>query len=380
MRLRRKLRRSTKQYFIVALICIVVIGSTALGTSIIIIGQIRAEYEFMLDEARCEINNNKKRVLLARSNINTGEILSMDMVEEGLVYTSQPVDSFITKEELGKPVMIDINEGTHILKSMLADNLVSSALREIEYDVIHIGSNIQVNDYIDVMILYPNGENFVVLSKKLLKGLQPDTSYCYLWVDEEELLRMSAAIVDAGLYPGSRLYMTRYIEANIQDPSIITYTPSISVLSLIENDPNIINRCSQVLNKEVRKALENRLARSMDIDVKEIQWDINGETIYVPETKSDQLLEEGYMNGIDKETDNILGYESEKELDKGQDIKHKIQDRENDKKVDEQAEYQEKLDDLTDKVENHIREPNESYFPELGYFEEADYVVTEDKR
>ena len=91
-------------------------------------------------------------MLLARSNINTGEILSMDMVEEGLVYTSQPVDSFITKEELGKPVMIDINEGTHILKSMLADNLVSSALREIEYDVIHIGSNIQVNDYIDVMI------------------------------------------------------------------------------------------------------------------------------------------------------------------------------------------------------------------------------------
>jgi hypothetical protein len=230
------------------------------------------------------------------------------------------------------------------------------------------------------MILYPNGENFVVLSKKLLKGLQPDTSYCYLWVDEEELLRMSAAIVDAGLYPGSRLYMTRYIEANIQDPSIITYTPSISVLSLIENDPNIINRCSQVLNKEVRKALENRLARSMDIDVKEIQWDINGETIYVPETKSDQLLEEGYFEGIDKETDNILGYESKKELDKGKDIKYITQDRENEKKADEQAEYQEKTEDLTDKLENHIREPKESYFPELGYLEEADYVVTEDNR
>ncbi len=64
---------------------------------------------------------------------------------------------------------------------------------------------------------------------------------------------MSAAIVDASLYHGSKLYMTKYIEPNIQEASIITYTPSVSILSLIENDPNIVNRCSQVLNKEVRR-------------------------------------------------------------------------------------------------------------------------------
>ena len=30
------------------------------------------------------------------------------------------------------------------------------------------------------------------------------------------------------------------------------------------------------LNKEVRKALENRLAASMDLDIKEINWKLEG--------------------------------------------------------------------------------------------------------
>jgi hypothetical protein len=319
MKFRKRLKRSTKQYIMVALICIIVIGAAAITTSIIMIGQIREEYEFMLNDAKQEMEDNKKTVLLATSNIDSGDILSMDMLEEKVVYSSQPIESYITRKELGKAVLVDIPEGTHIVKGMLGQNLVSSFLREVEYDVIHMGSNISPKDFVDVRIFYPNGESYVVLTKKPLMGFQPDTPICYLWVDEEELLRMSAAIVDAGLYHGSRLYMTKYIEPNIQEPSIITYTPSLSLLSLIEDNPNIVDKCSQELKKEVRKALENRLAASFNMDVKETNWDIEGELRYVPEDESGQVLEDGYAKGIGedatKNTNDYFGKSKDSDKD-----------------------------------------------------------------
>ncbi|NLO08279.1 MAG: hypothetical protein GX129_00185 [Clostridiales bacterium] len=328
MRFRRKLKRTTKQYIIVALICILVIGSAAIITSIISIGQVREEYEYILSEAKKEMNDNKKSVFIALSDIRTGEILSKDKVEEKIVYSSQPIESYISKDELGKAVMIDIPEGTHIVKGMLAENLVSSILREIEYDVIHISSNIVANDYVDVRIFFPNGENYIVLSKKSLKGYQPGTPLCYMWVDEEEILRMSAAIVDAALYQGSKLLVTKYIEPNIQDASIITYVPNISVLSLIEHDPNIVERCSQLLNKEVRMALENRLAESMGMDVSSIRWNLDDIDIrYMPiyniayeqideiEEKAEGIFEEKGLEIIDDKVDEIIVEKIQEEIE-----------------------------------------------------------------
>lgn len=271
------------------------------------IGQIRDEYKYMLDEAEREINDNKKLVYVAVSDINTGEILKSDMVEQKSVYTSQPDESFITQADFGKSCMIDITKGTHIVKSMLAQNNVASNIREVEYEVIHIGANIDVNNYIDVRISFPNGENYIVLSKKLLKGFQPDMPQCYLWVDEEEILRMSAAIVDAGLYQGAKLFMTKYIEPNIQEASIITYTPNVEILSLIEQDENIIERCSQKLNKEVRKELENRLAKSMSLDVSSVNWEID-DSVYnnIIEELSEGSNDDGIIEDITEDDYNDI--------------------------------------------------------------------------
>ena len=304
MRIRRKIKRTTKQYIIVALICLVIIGSAAMATSIISIGQIREEYEYMLNKAKQEMNDNKRTVYIALSDIGTGEALTIDKVEKKTVYSGQPSESYVSKEELGKAAMIDIPKGTHIVKGMLAKDLISTAWREVEYDVIHISTNIEANDYVDVRIVYPNGENYIVLSKKSLKGIQQGTPICYMWVDEEELLQMSAAVVDAALYQGSRIFATKYIEPNIQDASTITYTPNISVLSLIEHDPNIVDRCSQLLNKEVRKAMENRLAQSMGLEVSEISWKLDDIEIgYMPVVSSSQLNEDVGNMDIFQETD-----------------------------------------------------------------------------
>lgn len=320
MRFNRKLKRTTKQYIIVAIICIVVIGTAAIATSIISIGQIRDEYEFMLSEARNEMNDNRRSVFIALSDMKTGEILTKDKVEEKTVYSSQPTGNYISRDALGKALMIDIQQGTHIVKGMLTENLVSSALREIEYDVIHISPNIVANDYVDVRIFYPSGENFIVMSKKSLKGFQPGTPLCYMWVDEEEILRMSAAIVDAALYEGSKLFVTKYIEPNIQDASIITYVPNISVLSLIEHNPNIVDRCSQLLNKEVRKALENRLTQSLALDVSTIRWELDDiDIIYMP-TEDEKYKQRDDAEVISEDTEALIDQENHQDKDTKLDV------------------------------------------------------------
>ncbi|HHT88933.1 MAG TPA: hypothetical protein GX002_07985 [Clostridiales bacterium] len=351
----RKLKRTTKQYITVALICITVIGSAAIITSIIMIGQIRQEYECMIKEARQEMNENKKTVFITLSDIRAGDILTEDKVEQKTVYSTQPVESYISGNELGKTAVIDIPKGTHVVKTMLARNSVSSVLREVEYDVIHISPNIMVNDYVDVRIIYPNGENFIVLTKKSLKGLQPDTPVCYMWVDEEEILRMSAAIVDAGSYEGSRLYLTKYIEPNIQDESLVTYVPNISVLSLIENDPNIVERCSQLLNKEVRKAMENRLAKSSNMDVNSISWEIDDTNIpVIPSIQSKRSGDD--CGNININQANAIESEIEKD---GND---KNDENDEDKGLDTGKNNNEDKDNKTDK--NNIE--SEVIFPELG--------------
>lgn len=288
MNIRRTIKKSTRQYFIVAIICILVIGIAATIVTLTISGAVKEDYEAKLAMAYNELEENQRVVYVAVTDIPIGDYITNEKVEQRKVYVTQPQETFMNEDDIGKISLINIPKDTQIIKTMISEKTVSSEIREVEYDVIHINSNIVSNDTVDVRITYPNGESYIVLSKKIIKGYDPEAVNCFFWLDEEEILRMSAAIVDAGLYTGTKLITTKYIEPSIQDESIVTYTPSLSVLELIENDPNIVERCSQELNKEVRKSLENRLSKSMDIDVKDISWNVRNDVFpttdenYVP--------------------------------------------------------------------------------------------------
>ena len=276
--MRRRIKRTTKQYIIVAVICMAVIGGAAVSTSIIMVRQIRGEYEVQLQTLIKEKENNQRNVFIATLDIKAGECITKENITKRLVYATQPEETYLREEDIGKILLVDIATDTQMLSSMVTDTSISSVIRETEYNVIYLNTNIINNDTVDIRIVYPNGENYVVLSKKIIKGIALETASCFLWLDEEELLRISAAIVDAAIYEGAKIYTTKYIEPNIQEASIITYTPSLVTLSLIESDPNIIERSTQELNRQVRKALENRLTLSITSDMSDISWEISSET------------------------------------------------------------------------------------------------------
>ncbi len=280
MKLKHRMKRTTKQYIIVALICIIIIGGAASITAIVITNQVKEEYGKLLFEANEEISRNQRNVYVSVSDIAAGDIVTENMIKHATVYSSQPQDCYITKREIGKLALIDIPKETGIMTTMVTDNTISSELREVEYQVININSNIVNHDTVDVRLFLPNGEDYVVLSKKVLRGYDGEATNCRLWLTEEEIIRIRNAIVDAYLYTGAFLYTTKYIEPNVQGASIVTYTPSIGAIELIQKNPNIFETATNDLSTLVRKALENRLAKSLNKNVASKQWELYDDNIY----------------------------------------------------------------------------------------------------
>lgn len=268
------MKRSTRQYIMIAVICATVIGGAALVAYFISTGNIREVYEAQLADAKQKISDNTRKVYVAKDNIPAGGILTDQNTESRSVIASQPQEMYITASEIGKKALIDIAKDTQIIKTEVTDADLTPDLRESNFTVVTNSANVLNNDTVDVRILYPNGENYIVLSKKTILNMSEDGTECYFWLTEEEIQLMSSAIVDAYLYEGAQIYTTEYIEPSIQEASKVTYTPSLATIDLIKNDPNIIKIASEYLSDVVRKAIENRLAASTKVDVKDTDWQL----------------------------------------------------------------------------------------------------------
>ena len=295
----RRMKKSTRQYIMVALISLSVIGGAAIITSVIITDHIREEYKALLNEANKEIEANKKNIYIATENIIAGEAIVREKLDRKTVFASQPGEIYMSEEDLDKLALINIPAGTQILKQMLTTNAVAADIREMQYDVIQINSNIMNYDAVDIRISFQDGEDFTVVSKKRMKGYEIDGTTCYLWMSEEEIIRMNCAIVDAASYAGAYLYTAKYIEPNLQEATIVTYIPSLSAIHLIRNNPNIIDSAINELSERVRKALENRLAENIKKDVKNQHWNIGNNFIYQQNNKSFSYSEEIPIDNTD---------------------------------------------------------------------------------
>lgn len=149
---------------------------------------------------------------------------------------------------------VDMKANTVITSSLLtrADNLDTDDVRQQEYNMLVLPVDLVTGDYIDVRLLLPNGQDFIVASKKMVTI--PDVAGEYLSdtiqtkMAEEEILTMSNAIVEAYKIEGSKLYVTKYTEAGTQEASSPTYVVNDEVAKLIESDPNIVSKAMSALS------------------------------------------------------------------------------------------------------------------------------------
>ena len=98
-----------------------------------------------------------------------------------------------------------------------SDNL-SVDLRSREFNMISLPSTLVEGDYIDIRILYPPGEDYLVVAGKEVvgTGANADSNSIFLELDEEEIVRMSSAIIESYIADGINVYATKYINPDEQ--------------------------------------------------------------------------------------------------------------------------------------------------------------------
>ncbi|MDF2610545.1 MAG: hypothetical protein K0R92_2019 [Lachnospiraceae bacterium] len=267
------MKRTTRQYIIVSVLSIIIIGGAFIIAYFTVLKKTKENYQQEISILEEQLESREVYVYEAKEVIPTGSIITKENLKYVKSYSNQSQEYFMTEKEIGMTSLIQIETGTQILKGMLTDKQIEENVREVEYNIFLINSNILDNDSIDVRLLLPNGEDYIVISKKSIKQVDLAANNCFLWLTEEEILTMSSAVVDAYLYPGAKLYMTKYVEPNLQNPSIPTYQPSLDTLALMEENENIVELASVAVRKRLRTELEGRLKKQESKDDLNYEWE-----------------------------------------------------------------------------------------------------------
>jgi len=244
--MRQKGKRRTRYYIVLMSIAIVVMAGCMFCVSAYYVEKMHKEYENVLREHDNLIQQNTRQVYVAVRKIKRGEVISEEMLELRRALCSQTNELLFSEKDIGKEAVADIGQGTFLNKSLVNQAGQVEGLREMCYRNVDLTENVRSYDVVDIRIRYPNGEDYIILSGKQILLDEEGYGSCYLRVSEEEILLMSAAIVDAEQNDGTRIYTSRYPEPAIQKKSCVTYRPPKRIVDLIEQSPNIgLEVCEQ---------------------------------------------------------------------------------------------------------------------------------------
>ena len=256
----------------------------------------------------------QKQVLIINDDIKSGEEVTMDMLSTELANSEVATPSALTMtqftelstivDEAGNLLAvkviakIDIPAKSIITQDMISveDEAVTNDLREQEFNMIVLPASLQEGDTIDVRLRLPSGEDYVVISKKKVKLSDLGGTYSpqtiLLNVTEDEILTMSAAIVDAYQIEGSKLSATKYTDPGLQEKATSTYVPSTATINLINTDPNIVS--------SARNALISRYNNTYSQYRAGIENALNGidETTRQSETATQQTERQTYLEQL----------------------------------------------------------------------------------
>lgn len=253
-----KKNRLKSKLMVIGLVAAFVI--VAVLAVIIILGNKKLqETRQQVDQLTEEITSNKQLVYVASVDIEKGAQVTPENCMQQQIYTGLPSTSYMTAEEIGKTAIVDIKANEPIMSNMVTAIKLTKDMRKYEVMSVHLMTTQKEHDTVDIRIMFPNGEDYLLFSKKIINDLQMGTSIFTLYLNEDEILRMSSAIVDVYTTTGAKMYTVKYVEENIQEEAIPNYPVKPEILDLINSDPNIIEVAETTLNIRARNDLDRRL-------------------------------------------------------------------------------------------------------------------------
>lgn len=198
--------------------------------------------------------NDRCSVCRVNTAIEAGSVITAEQIDYVDVPNEAAAEDCIRSTSLavGRRSRINLSPGTCLTAGMLTGDEVRNDEREMTYSVVDIDWNIAPCDVVDFRILYPDGTDYTIVSHKRICGMTEDRSSVAVNMNEEEILLMDSAVVDAFEREGTVLYVSLYTEPELQKAAVVNYTPSLQTIELIENDPNIVSAASGYLSRQLR--------------------------------------------------------------------------------------------------------------------------------
>lgn len=221
-------------------------------------------YMFLTSNVGNKITNSgeTRQVAVLNKAIKSGAVITTaDYTVQSV--TTVPTDAVggINGTAVAK---VDLTAGTVLSNSLLtsSDSTLTKDLRQQEYNMITLPTQLAVGDYIDIRLQLPDGGDYIVISKKYVQNANSST--VWLNMKEEETLTMSNAIIEYYIMSGSKLYATKYTDPGTQEAAAPTYTPNATVTALIMANENITTQIvdGQGRYTEALKAIRNNRIRA----------------------------------------------------------------------------------------------------------------------
>jgi len=250
-------------------------------------------YKERITALETELTSHKMIVYVASTDIPKGAT-----IEEGInvykqeIYTGLERSSYITADMLGHTAIVDIAYNEPVMSNMVTDILVTKDMRDYEISFAHLLYDLQEYDVVDIRMMFPDGSDYVLLSKKQVNNLDMDNNIFYTQCTEDEILRLSSALIDSFTTTGAYIYTTRYISENLQEEAIPNYPVRGESLSLMYNNPNIVEIAAETLKTTARTDLRLRLLELRQAELLGVaqglgtknnsQYSVLGEEILLP--------------------------------------------------------------------------------------------------
>lgn len=234
-------------------------------------------------------------------DVTAGEELTADMFEAQRVQSTEDLSAAqsVTKEDLvGRRLKVSLTKGAALSRDVVYEGpAVADDERKVELWEPQLPETLKENEYVDIRVVFPNGEDYLVVGHKRVYRLirdEEEVLALQLRLSEEELLRYQAACVDTKTYQDTRLYAVQYT-GEFQPAAQAYYPVNRAVFELLQWDPNIVELFVVESEQERRALLESNLEHFLleEPDESEISGQSTEETISPEETKEPLALYTG---------------------------------------------------------------------------------------
>lgn len=145
-----------------------------------------------------------------------GETITADMLQVTTIHKNTvPSGAYTsTGAVVGQVAKYNIVKNSAAVSSMVSNKIISQDMRIQEINAVVLPTDLMVNDFIDIRLMYPSGVEYIVLAQKQVTNIVGTT----IWMDmsEEDTLLLNSAIVDSYLTDGTKLYAVRYTDPTTQ--------------------------------------------------------------------------------------------------------------------------------------------------------------------